>query len=226
MDKKKISLVIPMYCEESVIEECYIRVKENLNKISEYDYEIIFIDDGSTDKTMELLENCANNDSNVKIISFSRNFGHQAAVTAGLRHVSGDVIIIMDADLQDPPELISDMINLWEQGNDVVYGKRKSRDGESFFKLFTAKMFYKALNALSDVEIPKEEQLSDAEVKAYTCEKGISQLASNELSTLKSFNNIDGLLKNKVEKRKTEKSKRKKRKNKKDDGKKPTEVNK
>ncbi|MBR3163296.1 MAG: glycosyltransferase [Clostridia bacterium] len=154
--EKKVSVVIPMYYEEKVVQECYKRVKENLVKIENYENEIIFINDGSKDKTLEILENIAKQDSNVKIISFSRNFGHQAAVTAGLQYVTGDAIVIIDADLQDPPELIPEMIKLWEDGNEVIYGKRKSREGESAFKLFTAKMFYKTLNALSDVEIPKD----------------------------------------------------------------------
>ena len=153
---KKISMVIPMYYEEKVVNECYKRVTEVLGKISGYEYEIIFINDGSKDKTLELLEGIASNDKCVKVISFSRNFGHQAAVTAGLKHVTGDAIVIIDADLQDPPELIPEMLKLWEEGNEVIYGKRKTRDGESAFKLLTAKMFYKTLNALSDVEIPKD----------------------------------------------------------------------
>ena len=117
---------------------------------------IIFINDGSKDKTLEILESIALKDKNVKIISFSRNFGHQCAVTAGLNYVTGDAIVIIDADLQDPPELIPEMLKLWEQGNEVVYGKRKTREGESKFKLLTAKMFYNTLNALSDVDIPKD----------------------------------------------------------------------
>lgn len=156
MGKSKVTLVIPMYYEEKVAEECYKRVKENLVKLENYEYEIIFVNDGSKDRTLEILEKIAEEDINVKVISFSRNFGHQAAVTAGLQYVTGDAIVIMDADLQDPPELIPDMLKLWEQGNEVIYGKRKSRDGESIFKLFTAKMFYKTLNALSDVEIPRD----------------------------------------------------------------------
>lgn len=156
MEKKKVSLVIPMYYEEKVAEECYKRVKENLVKLENYEHEIIFINDGSKDKTLEILEGIAKNDEQVKVLSFSRNFGHQAAVTAGLQYVTGDAIVIIDADLQDPPELIPEMLKLWEDGNEVIYGKRKSREGESIFKLFTAKMFYKTLNALSDVEIPKD----------------------------------------------------------------------
>ena len=153
---KKISVVVPMYYEEEVAKECYTRLKNVLEKIENYNYEIIFINDGSKDKTLEILKEVAKENKNVKIISFSRNFGHQCAVTAGLRYVTGDAIVIIDADLQDPPELIPEMIKLWEEGNEVIYGKRKSREGESRFKLLTASMFYKTLNALSDVEIPKD----------------------------------------------------------------------
>ena len=153
---KKISLVIPMYFEEKVVEECYNRVSKVLKNLKNYEYEIIFINDGSKDKTQELLEEISRKDKNVKIISFSRNFGHQAAVTAGLKETTGDAVIIMDADMQDPPEIIPDMIELWENGNEVIYGKRKSRKGESKFKLLSAKAFYKILNALSDVDIPQD----------------------------------------------------------------------
>ena len=154
---KKISVVIPMYCEEEVADICYKRVVNNLKKLSDkYNYEIIFINDGSKDSTLEILKKIASNDNNVKIISFSRNFGHQAAVTAGIRNVTGDAIIIMDADLQDPPELFEGMIEKWEEGYEVVYGKRKTREGESIFKLLTARMFYNTLNKLSEIEIPKD----------------------------------------------------------------------
>ena len=154
---KKLSVIVPMYYEEEVAEECYKRLKKVLEGLSEkYEYEIVFINDGSKDKTLNILENIAKKNKNVKIISFSRNFGHQCAVTAGLKYITGDAIVIIDADLQDPPELIPEMLKLWEDGNDVIYGKRKSRAGESRFKLLTASMFYKTLNALSDVEIPKD----------------------------------------------------------------------
>ena len=156
MEKKKVSLVIPMYYEEEVAKECYERVQKILKGVEKYDYEIIFVNDGSKDRTLEILEEIARKDEKVKVISFSRNFGHQAAVTAGLKEVTGDAIVIIDADLQDPPELIPDMLKYWEEGNEVIYGKRKTRKGESAFKLLTAKMFYKTLNSLSDVEIPKD----------------------------------------------------------------------
>lgn len=153
---KKISVIVPMYFEEAVVSECYKRLKEVLTNLDNYEYEIIFIDDGSRDQTLSILEKIAMVDKNVKIISFSRNFGHQAAVQAGLKLSTGDAVVIIDADLQDPPELIPQMISLWENGNDVIYAKRKSREGETKFKLFSAKMFYNILNDLSDVSIPKD----------------------------------------------------------------------
>ena len=153
---KKISVIVPMYYEEKIVSECYNRLTKVLVNIENYEYEIIFINDGSKDKTLEMLLEIAENDKKAKVISFSRNFGHQAAVTAGLQYVTGDAIVIIDSDLQDPPELIPDMLKLWEDGNDVIYGKRQKRRGESAFKLLTAKLFYKTLNALSETEIPRD----------------------------------------------------------------------
>ena len=153
---KKISVVIPMYYEEEVANECYNRTKKVLNGLKNYDHEIIFVNDGSKDKTLPILKEIATKDEKAKVISFSRNFGHQAAVTAGLKFVTGDCILIIDSDMQDPPELLVDMLKLWEDVNEVIYAKRKTRKGESKFKLMTAKMFYKVLNNLSDVEIPKD----------------------------------------------------------------------
>lgn len=153
---KKVSVIVPMYFEEQVAKECYERLKKVFDELENYEREFIFINDGSTDKTEEILEEIATQDKTVKVIVFSRNFGHQCAVTAGLKFAAGDAIVIMDADLQDPPELIGEMLQLWEAGNEVVYGKRKTRKGESKFKLLSAKMFYAMLNKLSDVEIPKD----------------------------------------------------------------------
>ena len=153
---KKISIVIPAYNEEEVLPQLYERLNNLTQDVTKYEFEMIFINDGSKDNTFSMLEELANYDKRVKVLSFSRNFGHQAAVAAGIKYVSGDAIVIIDADLQDPPELIPEMLELWENGNEVIYGKRKSRKGESAFKVFTAKMFYKTLNSLSDVEIPKD----------------------------------------------------------------------
>ena len=124
---KKVSVVIPMYYEEEVARECYQRTKKVLEELQDYDYEMIFVNDGSKDKTLEILENTAKEDNKVKVISFARNFGHQVAVTAGLRYVTGDCILIIDSDMQDPPELLPEMIKLWEDGNEFIYGKRKIR---------------------------------------------------------------------------------------------------
>lgn len=153
---KKISIVLPIYNEEAVIATSYARIKKVMEELENYDYEIIGVNDGSKDKTLEILEEITKKDEKLKILSFARNFGHQVAVTAGLRYTTGEAVIIIDADLQDPPELLPEMIQLWEQGNDVIYGQRKMRKGESAFKLLTAKMFYKTLNSLSDVDIPKD----------------------------------------------------------------------
>jgi len=153
MDDFKISVVIPMYYEEKVIDECYRRL---VDVMQAYDYELIFINDGSKDNTLPMLESISLNNKRAKIISFSRNFGHQAAVTAGLRVTSGDAVVVIDADLQDPPEIIPDMVKMWQDGSDVVYAKRKKRKGESFFKIVTAKMFYKILDAFSETTIQRD----------------------------------------------------------------------
>ena len=124
MNKNLISVIVPMYFEELVARECYNRLKSVMESIDSYDYEIIFINDGSTDKTLDILKRYFKRNKKVKVINFARNFGHQVAVTAGLFNCSGDAVVIIDADLQDPPELIPQMINKWNEGYEVVYGKR------------------------------------------------------------------------------------------------------
>lgn len=154
--KKKISIIVPMYNEEDMVTICYKELKKVMDKEKEYTTEYIFINDGSSDRTEELLAKLSKKSKAIKVINFSRNFGHQAAVEAGLKHITGDAIAIIDADLQDPPSLIPEMLKLWEDGYDIIYGKRKTRKGESKFKLLTAKMFYKILNSLSDTPIPRD----------------------------------------------------------------------
>lgn len=149
----KLSVVVPMYFEEEVVHECHRRLSL---AIADFDYEILYINDGSTDNTLPILKEIASNDKRIKIVSFSRNFGHQAAVTAGIKYAKGDCIVIIDADLQDPPELIPDMVELWKQGYEVVYAQRKKRKGESVFKRISAKVFYKLLSSLTDTEIPND----------------------------------------------------------------------
>ena len=152
---KTLSVIIPCYNEESVIETTYRRVKTVLDSLSLFSSQIIFINDGSRDKTMNILSDIAKQDRSVKIINFSRNFGHQAAVTAGIHHCTSDFAVIIDADLQDPPELIPDLLSKQseEQAN-VVYCVRKKRAGESKLKLWTAKKFYRTLNKMSEVDFP------------------------------------------------------------------------
>jgi polyisoprenyl-phosphate glycosyltransferase len=152
-----ISVIVPCYNEQEVIKLTHPRLKAVLEKISQDShmrYEIIYIDDGSRDQTVALLNDISKDDDTIKLITLSRNFGHQAAVTAGLDHANSDCAVIIDADLQDPPELIADMVARWREGFDVVYGQRTDREGESRFKVATARAFYRGLNALSDVDIP------------------------------------------------------------------------
>ncbi|MEA3319906.1 MAG: glycosyltransferase family 2 protein [Bacillota bacterium] len=153
--RELISIVVPMYFEEEVAQECYNRLKGVMDE-HYYNYEFIFVNDGSTDRTMEILNSIAAMDSRAKIVNFARNFGHQTAVTAGVEYARGDAIIIIDADLQDPPEVIPSLIEKWREGYEVVYAKRKKRAGETKFKLLTAKYFYKFLNYMADIEIPKD----------------------------------------------------------------------
>ncbi len=152
MNGINVSVIIPCYNEEEVITATYQRTKAVIDPSDE----IVFVNDGSKDATLLILTRIAGNDTSVKVISFSRNFGHQAAVSAGINFCSGEVAFIIDADLQDPPELFPDMMAIYKNEKcNVVYGVRTSRKGESFFKKLTANLFYKIINRLSDVPLPK-----------------------------------------------------------------------
>jgi len=150
-----ITVITPMYNEEAVIAESYRRLKAVMEKTGEA-YELIYVNDGSADRTMEIMAEFAAADEHICLIDFSRNFGHQAAVTAGLEHAKGDAVVIIDADLQDPPELIPQMIEKWREGYEVVYGKREERDGETAFKKLTAALYYRLLYWLCDGQIPRD----------------------------------------------------------------------
>lgn len=149
----KYSIVVPMYNEEEVIHESYKRLTKVMKSTNE-SYELIFVNDGSRDKTLELAEELCQKDKCLKVINFSRNFGHQIAVTAGMEYSSGQAVVIIDADLQDPPEVILQMIAKWKEGYDVVYGRRLKRKGETFFKKITAKLFYRFLDSMTSVTMP------------------------------------------------------------------------
>lgn len=149
-----LSIIVPCFNEELVITQTYDRLASVARDLSGYETELVFVDDGSRDGTLARLREFAEQDSSVRVIAFARNFGHQVAVTAGIDAAVGDALVIIDADLQDPPELIVEMIAKWREGYDVVYGTRVERSGESWFKLVTARAFYRLLNRLSNVPIP------------------------------------------------------------------------
>jgi glycosyltransferase involved in cell wall biosynthesis len=154
-NKRLLSVVVPIYFEEKVVPEFYLRIKKVLLDLQpKIDHEIVFIDDGSRDRSLELLKGLSQKDRTIRIISFSRNFGHQFAITAGMDHASGDAVVIIDGDLQDPPEIIPKMVEKWEEGFKVVYGVREKRKGENPIKLLTAKLFYRLIKLLSDTELP------------------------------------------------------------------------
>ena len=155
MDCFRISVVVPIYNEEESLRECNNRLLNVLDNIQS-DYEIIYVNDGSKDTSLTILKELAKNNEKIKVLSFSRNFGHQVAVSAGIEHSKGDCVVLIDGDLQDPPELISDMISKWNEGFDVVYGKRSKRNCETWFKKISAKMFYRTINQVSDIDIPKD----------------------------------------------------------------------
>ena len=151
--EKLLSLVVPAFNEEEAMEQSFERTYRAMSSIG-YPFEIIYIDDGSRDRTWEIISRLAREHEEVKALRFSRNFGHQLAVTAGMDEAKGDAVIIMDADLQDPPEVIADMVKAWEQGADIAYGKRMHRKGETAAKKFTAWCYYRLLNMMSAYPIP------------------------------------------------------------------------
>lgn len=167
-ERPRYSIVAPIYNEEGNIQHLYERLCEVMDSTGE-PWELVTVNDGSRDRSLELLRELAEKDPRIKIVNFARNFGHQIAVTAGLDYVSGDASVIIDADLQDPPELILEMIERWKAGYEVVYAVREERKGESWFKLLTAKIFYRLIYRITDVDIPLDTgdfRLMDAKVVA------------------------------------------------------------
>jgi len=152
----RLSIVIPCFNEEAVLRETHGRIAALIANLRQDDHEIIYVDDGSTDATHSILASLRGESKNVRTIRFARNFGHQMAVTAGLENARGDVVVVVDADLQDPPEVIVEMLAKWREGYQVVYGVRRKRPGETRFKIWTAKVFYRVINLLSETPIPAE----------------------------------------------------------------------
>jgi polyisoprenyl-phosphate glycosyltransferase len=149
----RYSVIIPMYNEEAVIQETYRRLKTVMNSTGET-YELIFVNDGSSDRCADIIRAFSTWDDTVQLIEFSRNFGHQIAITAGMDYANGDAVIIIDADLQDPPELMIPMMEKWKMGYEVVYAKRVKRKGETWFKKWSASLFYRVLKASTEIPIP------------------------------------------------------------------------
>ncbi|HME37256.1 MAG TPA: glycosyltransferase family 2 protein [Candidatus Sulfotelmatobacter sp.] len=151
--RPELSIIVPCFNEEAVIAETSRRLTDAMELI-ERSFEIIYVDDGSRDNTAEILTELHASDPRIRVVRLSRNFGHQIAISAGLEYARGAAVVLIDADLQDPPEVIAEMVVLWRQGHDVVYGTRRHREGETAFKTLTAKWFYRFMNQLSDVAIP------------------------------------------------------------------------
>jgi len=153
-ERELLSLVVPVFNEAGVIGAFYDRASKALGSIPAMEYEILFVDDGSRDDSYAQLAALAAKDDHLRIIKFSRNFGHQIAITAGIDRARGHCVVVIDADLQDPPELIVAMVDRWREGYDVVYGVRADRAGESRMKLLTASLFYRLLNRIAKIEVP------------------------------------------------------------------------
>ena len=153
---KKITIIIPAYNEEESLPMLYDRLEKLMSSMQNYEFEILFVNDGSKDKTIQLIKEYREKDNRICYVDFSRNFGKEIAMIAGLDYATGDCVIFMDADLQDPPELIPELVKYWEEGYDDVYAKRKSRAGETWLKKFTSKMYYKVLQSLTNVPIQKD----------------------------------------------------------------------
>lgn len=150
---KKISIIIPAYNEEEALSPLYERIKKLMDTMEKYEFEILFVNDGSKDSTLQKIKELRQKDEKINYVDLSRNFGQEIAMIAGLDYATGDCVIFMDADLQDPPELIPELVKYWEEGYDDVYARRKSRKGETWLKKFTAKMYYRVLQSLTKVEI-------------------------------------------------------------------------
>ena len=151
-----LSVVVPCFNEEVVIRETHRHLVASLEKVPHLDFELIYVDDGSRDATLKHLRDLQRMDERVRVLALSRNFGHQIALTAGLQNAQGDAVVVIDADLQDPPEVILEMLDRWREGADVAYGLRTQREGEKAFKRWTASAFYRLIGRIADVAIPRD----------------------------------------------------------------------
>lgn len=181
MTMKKISILIPAYNEAPVLEKLFTRLGNLANDNKDYEFEFLFVNDGSRDKTLEIIKEYADKDERVSYVNFSRNFGKEIAMIAGLDHVTGDATVIIDADLQDPPELIPEMIKYWEEGYDDVYAKRRTRAGETWFKKLSAHMYYRLLQRFSNIRI--QEDTGDFRLLDRRAVEALKQFRESERNT-------------------------------------------
>ncbi|HSW91535.1 MAG TPA: glycosyltransferase family 2 protein [Candidatus Saccharimonadales bacterium] len=179
--RKKISLLIPAYNEQEVLTHLYERLNKLAGEVPHYDFEFLFVNDGSRDRTLEIIKTYAEKDKRVAYVNLSRNFGKETAMIAGLDHVTGDATVIIDADLQDPPELIPKMITFWEQGYDDVYARRNSRKGETWMKKFTSELFYKILQ--KSTNIPIQQDTGDFRLLDRRCVEALKQFRESQRYT-------------------------------------------
>lgn len=182
---KKIDIIIPAYNEEESLPFLFERLEKIMQENVNYEFEILFVNDGSKDKTLELIKKQREKDNRISYVDFSRNFGKETAMIAGLDYATGDAAIFMDADLQDPPELIPELIKYWEQGYDDVYARRRTREGETFFKKFTSKMYYRVLQKMTKVEIQVD--TGDFRLLDRRCINALKKLRESQRNTKSMF---------------------------------------
>ncbi len=180
-NKKLITILVPAYNEQDVLSMLYERLSKIMDSNTNYNFEILFVNDGSKDKTLDIIKNMRLHDNRVCYLNLSRNYGKETAMIAGLDYSKGDAVIIIDADLQDPPELIPEMIKYWEQGYDDVYAKRRSRKGETWLKKFTSKMYYKTLQSVTKIEIQKD--TGDFRLLDRRCVEALKQIRESQRYT-------------------------------------------
>ena len=181
MEKKLVTILVPAYNEEAVLNMLYDRLLNIMNTNTNYNFEILFVNDGSKDNTLNIITDLRSKDNRVCYVNLSRNYGKEIAMIAGLDYAKGDAVIIIDADLQDPPELIPEMITYWEQGYDDVYAKRRSRKGETWLKKFTSKMYYKTLQSVTKIEIQKD--TGDFRLLDRRCVEALKQIRESQRYT-------------------------------------------
>lgn len=181
MTMKKISILVPAFNEQEVLEALYQRLGKLANDNKDYDFEFLFVNDGSRDKTLAMIQAYAAKDKRISYLNLSRNFGKEIAMIAGLDHVTGEATVIIDADLQDPPELIPKMIELWEDGYDDVYAKRSSRNGEGWFKKLSSKLYYRLLQRATHIEI--QQDTGDFRLLDRRCVEALTKIRESQRYT-------------------------------------------